>query len=285
MLSHWVVIENGKIKNYQCVVPSTWNAGPRNEDDEPGPYEASLLDNPVADPEKPLEVLRTIHSFDPCLACAVHVHDGEVRAGDHGEGGLERIKKTVYGQDNEDRTKDDGRSLREGRPQDQGCGHRKNDDRSDANKPWRCGIEVFFNRIKNCDGEDSANQKNRQLKCKCCRAQAERQGCVSLLPAAKQRKNRKTYRQKRERDCSNRNMLAPILRRRRLFLLAGCALDFRNDAVFEDVNRFGRGRLVRTRRRRRRQQQQGKDRGDQSEQADETARYSQTVRLLALTHQ
>jgi len=75
LLSHWVVIRDGKIANYQCVVPSTWNAGPRSEDDAPGPYEASLLDNPVVDPEKPLEVLRTIHSFDPCLACAVHVHD------------------------------------------------------------------------------------------------------------------------------------------------------------------------------------------------------------------
>ncbi|MEW6164864.1 MAG: nickel-dependent hydrogenase large subunit [Pseudomonadota bacterium] len=74
-LSHWVVIDNGKIKNYQCVVPSTWNACPRNEKDEPGPYEASLLDNPIADPEKPLEVLRTIHSFDPCIACAIHVTD------------------------------------------------------------------------------------------------------------------------------------------------------------------------------------------------------------------
>ncbi len=75
LLSHWVVIRDGKIANYQCVVPSTWNAGPRAEDDAPGPYEASLVDNPVADPEKPLEVLRTIHSFDPCIACAVHVHD------------------------------------------------------------------------------------------------------------------------------------------------------------------------------------------------------------------
>ncbi len=77
LLSHWTVIRDGKIANYQCVVPSTWNAGPRSEDDAPGPYEASLLDNPVADPEKPLEVLRTIHSFDPCIACAVHVHDEE----------------------------------------------------------------------------------------------------------------------------------------------------------------------------------------------------------------
>jgi hydrogenase large subunit len=76
-LSHWVVIDNGKIKNYQCVVPSTWNAGPRNSADEPGPYEASLVGNPVADPEKPLEVLRTVHSFDPCLACAIHLVDKE----------------------------------------------------------------------------------------------------------------------------------------------------------------------------------------------------------------
>jgi hydrogenase large subunit len=76
-LSHWVVIDNGKIRNYQCVVPSTWNACPRNDKDEPGPYEASLLDNPIADPEKPLEVLRTVHSFDPCIACAIHVTDKE----------------------------------------------------------------------------------------------------------------------------------------------------------------------------------------------------------------
>ena len=77
VLSHWVVIENGKIKNYQCVVPSTWNAGPRNNEDALGPYEASLIGNPVADPHKPLEVLRTIHSFDPCLACAIHLLDSE----------------------------------------------------------------------------------------------------------------------------------------------------------------------------------------------------------------
>lgn len=76
-LSHWVVIDNGKIKNYQCVVPSTWNACPRNEKDEPGPYEASIADNPIADPERPLEVLRTVHSFDPCIACAIHVTDTE----------------------------------------------------------------------------------------------------------------------------------------------------------------------------------------------------------------
>ncbi len=76
-LSHWVVIEDAKIKNYQAVVPSTWNAGPRDSDGQVGPYEASLMDNPVADPEKPLEVLRTVHSFDPCIACAIHMVDTE----------------------------------------------------------------------------------------------------------------------------------------------------------------------------------------------------------------
>lgn len=71
-LSHWVVIRDGKIANYQAVVPSTWNAGPRDEKDQPGPYEASLVGNPVADATRPLELLRTVHSFDPCLACAIH---------------------------------------------------------------------------------------------------------------------------------------------------------------------------------------------------------------------
>jgi hydrogenase large subunit len=75
VLSHWIVIRDGRIHNYQAVVPSTWNAGPRDEKDQLGPYEASLMDNPIADPEKPLEVLRTIHSFDPCLACAIHMVD------------------------------------------------------------------------------------------------------------------------------------------------------------------------------------------------------------------
>lgn len=79
VLSHWVVIKGGKIKNYQAVVPSTWNSGPRNAQDVPGPYEASLVGTPVADPEKPLEVLRTVHSFDPCLACAIHMVDTENR--------------------------------------------------------------------------------------------------------------------------------------------------------------------------------------------------------------
>ncbi len=76
-LSHWIVIEDGKINNYQCVVPSTWNAGPRDDKGNPGPYEASLVGNPVANPDQPLEVLRTIHSFDPCIACAVHMLDPE----------------------------------------------------------------------------------------------------------------------------------------------------------------------------------------------------------------
>jgi hydrogenase large subunit len=57
------------------VVPTTWNAGPRDEKGQVGPYEASLIGNPVADPERPLEVVRTVHSFDPCLACAIHTHD------------------------------------------------------------------------------------------------------------------------------------------------------------------------------------------------------------------
>ncbi len=76
-LSHWVVIEKGRIKNYQCVVPSTWNSSPRDDMGRRGPYEASLIGNPIADPERPLEVLRTVHSFDPCIACAVHVFDPE----------------------------------------------------------------------------------------------------------------------------------------------------------------------------------------------------------------
>jgi hydrogenase large subunit len=81
-LGHWVEIENQAIKNYQAVVPSTWNAGPRDAQGQRGPYEAALIKTPIADPERPLELLRTIHSFDPCLACAVHVVDvrGRTRA-------------------------------------------------------------------------------------------------------------------------------------------------------------------------------------------------------------
>jgi hydrogenase large subunit len=76
-LSHWVVVKDGVLANYQAVVPTTWNASPRDEGGVPGPYEAALLKNPIADPEKPLEILRTVHSFDPCLACACHTLDVE----------------------------------------------------------------------------------------------------------------------------------------------------------------------------------------------------------------
>ena len=77
-LGHWVQIENGKIARYQAVVPSTWNCSPRDAKGQPGPYELSLADNhPLANPEQPLEILRTIHSFDPCIACGVHVLDAK----------------------------------------------------------------------------------------------------------------------------------------------------------------------------------------------------------------
>jgi hydrogenase large subunit len=72
-LGHWVHIRDGKIANYQCVVPSTWNASPKDGKGQHGAYEAALVDTPMADPERPVEILRTIHSFDPCLACASHV--------------------------------------------------------------------------------------------------------------------------------------------------------------------------------------------------------------------
>ncbi len=78
-LGHWVHISNGSIVNYQCVVPSTWNAGPRDASGNPGPYEAALVGTPVAKPEQPLEILRTVHSFDPFMACGVHVVDATKR--------------------------------------------------------------------------------------------------------------------------------------------------------------------------------------------------------------
>ena len=74
-LSHWVVIEKGAFTNYQAVVPTTWNASPRDEKGVPGPYESSLIGTPVVEAEKPLEVLRTVHSFDPCMACSCHTLD------------------------------------------------------------------------------------------------------------------------------------------------------------------------------------------------------------------
>ena len=76
-LCHWIVIKDGKVVNYQAVVPSTWNGSPRDEKGQRGPYEASLIGTPLADPNRPIEILRTIHSFDPCMACAVHLVDGK----------------------------------------------------------------------------------------------------------------------------------------------------------------------------------------------------------------
>ena len=74
-LAHWIVIKNEKIDNYQLVVPSTWNASPRDAKGQMSSYESALIGTPIANPEKPLEVLRTVHSFDPCIACAVHLYD------------------------------------------------------------------------------------------------------------------------------------------------------------------------------------------------------------------
>ena len=76
-LSHWIVIKDQKIDNYQAIVPSTWNAGPRDAQGNQGPYEAALQDHQLHDVKQPIEVLRTIHSFDPCIACAVHLTDPE----------------------------------------------------------------------------------------------------------------------------------------------------------------------------------------------------------------
>ncbi|MDF0534382.1 nickel-dependent hydrogenase large subunit [Shewanella yunxiaonensis] len=75
MLSHWIRIKGGLVENYQAVVPTTWNAGPVDANGKVGPYEASLVGLKLEDPTKPLEVIRIIHSFDPCMACAVHVMD------------------------------------------------------------------------------------------------------------------------------------------------------------------------------------------------------------------
>ncbi len=74
-LGHWVRIKDGLVSNYQAIVPSTWNAGPRGPNGEVGAYEAAVIGTVVANPEEPLEIIRTIHSFDPCIACAVHVVD------------------------------------------------------------------------------------------------------------------------------------------------------------------------------------------------------------------
>jgi hydrogenase large subunit len=76
-LAHWIVIDDARITNYQAVVPTTWNAGPRDAQGIEGPYEAALKGHHILDPKQPLEILRTVHSFDPCLACAVHVLDAD----------------------------------------------------------------------------------------------------------------------------------------------------------------------------------------------------------------
>ncbi len=78
-LAHWIVIKDAKIANYQLVVPTTWNGSPRDAGGQRSPYEAALIGTPVAKPDQPLEILRTIHSFDPCIACAVHLYDPQGR--------------------------------------------------------------------------------------------------------------------------------------------------------------------------------------------------------------
>ena len=71
-LGHWIDIGDSKIRNYQCVVPTTWNCSPRDDRGQPGAIEQALLGTPVADAENPIEVARVVRAFDPCLACAVH---------------------------------------------------------------------------------------------------------------------------------------------------------------------------------------------------------------------
>jgi hydrogenase large subunit len=78
-LAHWIKIKNGKIDNYQLVVPTTWNGSPRDARQQRSSFEESLIGTPVANLEQPVEIIRTIHSFDPCLACAVHLYDPQGR--------------------------------------------------------------------------------------------------------------------------------------------------------------------------------------------------------------
>lgn len=77
MLSHWVRIKNGVVSNYQCVVPSTWNASPKDAKGKGGSYEECIIGLKIADLKQPLEIIRKIHSYDPCIACAVHVLDAK----------------------------------------------------------------------------------------------------------------------------------------------------------------------------------------------------------------
>ncbi len=81
-LAHWIRIKDTKIDNYQCVVPTTWNGSPRDNEGNIGAFEASLMNTRMERPEEPVEILRTLHSFDPCLACSTHVMgpDGEEMA-------------------------------------------------------------------------------------------------------------------------------------------------------------------------------------------------------------
>jgi [NiFe] hydrogenase large subunit len=76
-LSHWIKIKGGKIENFQLVVPSTWNLGPRCADGKLSAVEEALMGTPIADAERPVEILRTVHSYDPCIACGVHVIDAK----------------------------------------------------------------------------------------------------------------------------------------------------------------------------------------------------------------
>ena len=78
-LGHWIRIAGGKIENYQLVVPTTWNAGPTDDKGQPGPIEQALLGTKVKDEANPFELVRIVRSFDPCLACAVHVIDASNR--------------------------------------------------------------------------------------------------------------------------------------------------------------------------------------------------------------
>ncbi|MFH2144654.1 MAG: nickel-dependent hydrogenase large subunit [Candidatus Omnitrophota bacterium] len=80
-LGHWIRIENKKIANYQCIVPTTWNCSPRDEDSQRGAVEESLIGTPVADADNPIEIVRVVRSFDPCLACAIHLTkpSGEIK--------------------------------------------------------------------------------------------------------------------------------------------------------------------------------------------------------------
>ncbi len=71
-LGHWIEIKNKKIANYQCVVPTTWNASPRDDNGNPGPMEQAIIGTKIRDKDNPFEIVRIVRSFDPCLACAIH---------------------------------------------------------------------------------------------------------------------------------------------------------------------------------------------------------------------